>query len=148
LFLGIEMNPDTQMITPVLVLIAWSMIMWLWMYATRIPAVKMAKMKLDSNLPKGEQMSQLPASVRWKADNYTHLMEQPTIFYALVLSLAVLGDGSGMNVTLAWSYVLLRVVHSLVQVLVNKIEVRFLIFVLSNIPLFWLTANALLLAAA
>jgi len=142
------MNPDTQMITPVLVLIAWSMIMWLWMYATRIPAVKMAKMKLDSNLPKGEQMSQLPASVRWKADNYTHLMEQPTIFYALVLSLAVLGDGSGMNVTLAWSYVLLRVVHSLVQVLVNKIEVRFLIFVLSNIPLFWLTANALLLAAA
>lgn len=142
------MNSETEIIVPVLVLIGWSMFMWLWMYATRIPAVKMAKMKLDPNLPKGEQMSQLPANVRWKADNYTHLMEQPTIFYALVLSLAFLGDGSAINVTLAWSYVLLRVIHSLVQVLVNKIEVRFLLFVLSNVPLFWLTANALLLATA
>jgi len=140
------MNLDTQIILPVLVLVAWSMVMWLWMYATRIPAVRMAKMRLDPTLPKGEQMAQLPPSVRWKADNYTHLMEQPTIFYALVLSLAFMGEGSGINVTLAWSYVLLRVIHSLVQVLVNKIEVRFLIFVLSNIPLLWLTVNALITA--
>jgi len=142
------MNVDTQIIVPVLVLIAWSMVMWLWMYATRIPAVQAAKMSLDPNLPKGEQMAQLPPSVRWKADNYTHLMEQPTIFYALVMSLVILGGGTGINETLAWSYVVLRIVHSLVQVLVNKIEVRFVIFVLSNIPLFWLTVNALLLATA
>jgi len=140
------MNVETQIILPVIVLVAWSMIMWLWMYTTRIPAVRAAKMRLDPSLPKGEQMSQLPPSVRWKADNYTHLMEQPTIFYALVLSLAFMGEGAGINVTLAWSYVLLRVIHSLVQVLVNKIEVRFLIFVLSNIPLLWLTANALITA--
>ncbi len=92
-------------------------------------------------------MATLPPMVRWKADNYVHLMEQPTIFYALVISLAVLGEGSGINLYLAWAYVLLRIAHSLVQAVVNKIELRFLIFALSNIPLFWLTFNAVVLVA-
>ncbi len=137
------MITNTEIITPVVTLIAWSMIMWIWMYATRIPAVRAKKMKLDANAPRGEQMSTLPPSVRWKADNYNHLFEQPTIFYALAISLAIMGEGSGINVYLAWSYVVLRVVHSLFQALVNKIELRFGLFVLSNIPLFALTFNAL-----
>ena len=134
---------STEIITPVVTLIAWSMIMWIWMYATRIPAVRAKKMKLDSNAPRGEQMSTLPPSVRWKADNYNHLLEQPTIFYALAISLAIIGEGNDINVYLAWAYVVLRVVHSLFQSLVNKIELRFGLFVLSNIPLFALTFNAL-----
>ncbi len=97
------------------------------------------KMKPDPNAPSGEQMSQLPPSVRWKADNYNHLMEQPTIFYAIVISLALLGINSSSAIFLAWLYVALRVIHSFVQALTNKIEVRFLVFVLSNIPLFGLT---------
>lgn len=137
------MNIDTQIVAPVIVLVAWSMVMWLWMYATRIPAIQASKMKLDPEMPVGQQMSTLPASVRWKADNYMHLMEQPTVFYALVLALAVLGEGTGTNLYLAWAYVILRIVHSLFQSLVNKIELRFVIFVLSNIPLFWLTVNGL-----
>ena len=139
------MNIENQIIAPVVALVAWSMIMWVWMYATRIPAVRAAKMKLDSNAPRGEQMSTLPPNVRWKADNYTHLMEQPTVFYALAISLAVIGEGSGTNLYLAWAYVLLRIIHSVVQALVNKIELRFLIFVLSNIPLFCLTVNTAVL---
>ena len=66
------MNIENQIIAPVVALVAWSMIMWVWMYATRIPAVRAAKMKLDSNAPRGEQMSTLPPNVRWKADNYDH----------------------------------------------------------------------------
>lgn len=112
------------------------------MYATRIPAIGAAKMKMDSNAPRGEQMSTLPPQVRWKADNYNHLMEQPTLFYALVISLALMDEGSGINLCMAWAYVLLRVLHSLIQVLTNKILVRFSLFVLSNIPLFVLTFNA------
>jgi len=113
------------------------------MYVTRIPAVHTAKIKLDPNAVRGDQMSALPPQVRWKADNYTNLMEQPTVFYALAISLAVIGEGSGINLYLAWAYVLLRIAHSLTQVLLNKIELRFFVFVLSNIPLFWLTLNAL-----
>lgn len=136
------MNIQVPIIAPVVALVAWSMVMWVWMYATRIPAIRALNMKLDPNAPRGEQMSTLPPAVRWKSDNYTHLMEQPTVFYALALSLAILGEGSGLNLYLAWAYVVLRVIHSFVQSLVNKIEIRFLLFSLSNIPLFWLTINA------
>ena len=138
------MNADTQILTPVFVLVAWSMVMWIWMYATRIPAIQKSKMKMDPDAPRGEQMNSLTASVRWKADNFNHLMEQPTIFYALVISLALIGECTGTNLTLAWAYVGLRIVHSLLQSLVNRIELRFVLFALSNIPLFWLTINALL----
>ena len=135
---------STEILGPLLALVAWSMVMWLWMYVTRIPAIRNVRMKLDPNAPRGEQMSTLPPSVRWKADNYNHLMEQPTIFYALVLSIALLGEGSGVNLYLAWAYVVLRICHSFVQSLVNKIEVRFILFFLSNVPLIALTANAIL----
>lgn len=133
---------NTALLGPVVALVAWSMMMWLWMYATRIPAIMAMKMKLDPDAPRGEQMATLPASVRWKADNYNHLMEQPTIFYAIVLALAVMGNTAEINLLLAWTYVGLRIVHSFVQALVNKIELRFALFVLSNIPLFGLTYGA------
>lgn len=136
------MNASIEMLGPVIALVAWSMFVWVWMYATRIPAMLAAKMKPDPNAPSGTQMALLPPKVRWKADNYNHLMEQPTIFYAIAISLALLSVDSPMAVGLAWAYVVLRVAHSLVQALVNKIEVRFLLFVLSNIPLFALTGIA------
>jgi hypothetical protein len=87
-------------------------------------------------------MNTLPSNVRWKADNYNHLMEQPTIFYAVALTLAIIGAGDGINLELAWAYVGLRVVHSLVQVLINKIELRFSIFFLSSLVLIGLIFNA------
>lgn len=136
------MTPAAPLLGPVVALVAWTLVMWLWMYATRIPAIRAARMRLDPNAPRGEQMSTLPARVRWKADNYNHLMEQPTIFYAIVLALVVLGDSSPLSLAMAWTYVALRVVHSLVQALVNIIEVRFALFVLSTLPLFVLTWQA------
>ena len=138
------MNDSFQLLGPVIALVAWSQVMWLWMYATRIPAMIAAKMKPDPNAPRGEQMAQLPASVRWKADNYNHLMEQPTVFYAIVITLVLLGSSGDTAWVLAWSYVALRVAHSLTQALVNKIELRFLLFVLSNIPLIGLTYEAVI----
>ncbi|MFO0758512.1 MAG: MAPEG family protein [Byssovorax sp.] len=133
---------NTSFLGPVVALVAWSMVMWIWMYATRIPAIFAMKMRLDSNAPRGEQMATLPPKVRWKADNYNHLMEQPTIFYAIALALAVMGNASKVNFAMAWAYVGIRVVHSLVQALINKIEMRFTLFFLSNIPLFVLTYGA------
>jgi len=136
------MENGIQLIQPVIVLIIWSMVMWLWMYVTRLPAVSAMKMKLDPEAPRGQQMSQLPAKVRWKADNYNHLMEQPTIFYATALSLVLLGVVTETVIYAAWAYVALRVIHSLVQALVNKIEVRFTLFFLSNVPLIMLVCLA------
>jgi hypothetical protein len=130
------------MLAPVIALAAWTAVIWGWMYATRIPAIIAMRMRLDPLAPRGEQMATLPARVRWKADNYNHLMEQPTQFYAVALALAVLGDASPWSVGLAWAYVLLRVVHSLWQVLVNRIQVRFALFSVSSLVLFALVLRA------
>jgi hypothetical protein len=129
-------------VAPVIALALWTHVVWAWMYATRLPAIRKAKLVLDPTAPRGEQMATLPPEVRWKADNYNHLMEQPTIFYAVALSLAVLGEGGGTNATLAWAYVALRVVHTFVQTTINKIEARFGVFVLSSFVLIALTVNA------
>ena len=129
------MENSVPLIQPMVVLIVWSMVMWVWMYATRLPAIAAMKMKLDPEAPSGVLMSQLPARVRWKADNYNHLMEQPTIYYALVLALAVLGEVTTVTVYSAWAYAGFRILHSLIQALGNKIELRFSVFILSNIPL-------------
>lgn len=138
------MFEPSPILFPVISLVLWSMVMWAWMYATRIPAIMQAQMELDPNEVNGVQMSQLPPNVRWKADNYNHLMEQPTIFYATAFTLALAGAGEGINLSLAWGYVVLRIAHSLLQALVNKIEVRFGIFLLSSLVLAALAAQALL----
>ena len=134
----------SPMLAPVVALVIWSAIIWAWMYATRIPAIIKARMVLEPTAPRGEQMAQLPPKVRWKADNYNHLMEQPTLFYAIAISLAVLGDQSTASVALAWAYVGLRVLHSLVQVTWNNIQTRFALFFVSSLLLFGLVYQAAL----
>ena len=139
----------TKLLGPIVALAAWTHVMWLWMYATRIPAIRAAQMKLDPDAPRGEQAATLPPRVRWKADNYNHLMEQPTVFYAVTIVLALVG-ANGWVLVAAWIYVALRVVHSLVQATWNKIAVRFSLFALSSIALIAMTVQAarLLIAAS
>jgi hypothetical protein len=138
----------SPMLAPVVVLVAWSLVMWLWLYATRIRAMLRLKTPMDGRLPKEQTVGTLPPEVRWKADNYNHLMEQPTIFYAVALTLAVAdmaaGDaGSGLNIILAWFYVILRIIHSLVQATVNIVMARFAIFMAASLCLVGLTWGAL-----
>jgi hypothetical protein len=132
----------SPILAPVIALALWSFVMLAWLYATRIPAMFGAKIKFDATRPVSEFHAQLPASVRWKADNYNHLMEQPTLFYAVALTLALLGAGAGTNAMLAWIYVGLRAFHSLVQATVNIIELRFLVFMVASVVLLILTINA------
>lgn len=139
------MPVTTEILSPVIALLLLTCVVWVWMYVTRIPAINAAGMKMDENLPNGQQMSQLPPRVRWKADNYNHLLQQPVMFYAVAFTLALLGAGEGLNVTLAWCYVGLRVVHTLHQTLWNKIEVRFVLFTLSTLFLIALIIRAALL---
>lgn len=133
-----------DILQPVVALLAWTMVMWLWMYATRIPA--MLKAGIDAKGLVGTTgaslRAQLPDRVSWKADNYNHLHEAPTLFYAVAIVLAVIGQGDGMNATIAWAYVALRVLHSIVQATVNKVALRFALFALSSIALMVLIFHA------
>jgi len=126
------------MIAPVVALVIWSLIMLVWLYATRIPAMSKAKVK-PGDATKA-QMEALP--VANVANNYNHLMEQPTLFYALCFALHLLDQANDINIGLAWLYVVIRIVHSLVQATVNVIMVRFLIFILGSLVLMALAFHA------
>lgn len=133
-----------EFLTPVLLLISWTLIMWLWMYATRIPAMSKAKINPNDYRHAGSSGDLLPANVRSIADNYNHLHEQPTLFYALMLFTATTGGGSTLMNMLAYGYVGIRVVHSFVQSLSPSVPLRFMIFSLGSIVLFVMTVLQLL----
>ncbi len=128
-------------LTPVLILICWTLIMWMWMYLTRIPAMQAAEIHPDEARHPHTYGDRLPSNVRAVADNYNHLHEQPTVFYALMLFAASTGGASALLLNLAYVYVGLRVVHSLVQVLVRQVMPRFLIFAVSSLVLISMAAS-------
>jgi hypothetical protein len=130
------------MLLPILTLIAWTLVMWTWMYATRIPA--MQKMGIDPQAAvKPGSLDVLPQNVRQIADNYNHLHEQPTLFYALALTAHVGNLADGVAIWLAWGYVALRVLHSLVQATVNLVTLRFGVFALASLVLIALCAKTI-----
>ncbi len=118
---------QAALLYPILGLICWTFVIWLWMYATRIPAMQKAQIDVEELSRTGAPLT-LPPEVARVADNYNHLHEQPTLFYALVLCAAMLGAVDTIQVILAWAYVGVRVVHSLVQATGNIIIVRFGVF--------------------
>ena len=125
----------SPILAPLLALVLWSFVMWAWLYATRIPAITRLDIVFDPMRPNSDFNAQIPPKVRWKADNYNNLMEQPTLFYAVALTLAVIGAGDGLNLVLAWTYVVLRIVHSLVHALINIVIWRFAVFMLGSVVL-------------
>lgn len=137
---------QAQMLAPAAVLVLWSLVMLFWLAGTRLPAIK--NLRGASGAPKtggrGQDLEgRIPDKVNWKAHNYAHLMEQPTIFYPTVIILALVG-ATGLDILLAWIYVGLRIVHSIWQATVNKVPVRFLIFLLSTIALTILAVRAVM----
>lgn len=131
---------------PVVALAAWTMVMWFWLYGTRIPALNAAKIDPEELVtdPSITLDNVLPPQVQWKAHNYNHLHEAPTVFYAVAIVLAVIGQGDGLNAQIGWAYVVLRVIHSIIQATVNKVTLRFGVFALSSFCLMFLVARAAL----
>lgn len=137
---------QAQMLAPAAVLIAWTLVMMVWMAATRLPAMKA---RLGGGLGKAKAGGRgqdlegvLDDRINWKSHNYTHLMEQPTLFYAVSLIVALLGAAGG-DILAAWIYVVLRIVHSIWQATVNVVAIRFLLFAASTLALVWLAVRAL-----
>ena len=134
----------SPILAPVVALVLWTLVMMYWMYLTRLPAMRAAGIDFKGLVgSKGSDLDKIvPAPIQWKAHNYNHLMEQPTLFYAVCLVLAIAGLGDGLNVTLAWTYIGLRVLHSLIQATTNIVRYRFLAFVASALVLTVLAVRA------
>jgi len=134
----------SPILAPVVALVAWSMLMMIWLYAVRFPAMRRKGISLKGRV--GSKTGALDGvvedHVQWKAHNYNHLMEQPTLFYAIAITLALMGAGHGINLWLAWGYVAFRVLHSLIQATTNVVRYRFWAFALASICLVGLTVHA------
>jgi len=136
---------SAEFLAPVLVLVAWTLVMWVWMYATRLPAMKEAGVDPQDAAYPGTWSHRLKRpEVRSVADNYNHLHEQPTIFYAVMFFAALTGGGDALALRLAWAYVALRIVHSLVQATFNRVVVRFSVFALATLALMAITLREIL----
>lgn len=137
---------NSEILKPVAVLVAWSLVMLVWAVAARIPAMK--KAGIDINKAVGGHPGALDgvveAKAQWPVHNYMHLMEQPTIFYAAAMVIALTGTGNGLNATIAWAYVGIRIAHSILQATVNIIRYRFLLFAVSTLCLAALSLHALM----
>ncbi len=139
---------QSAILQPIVALAAWTMIIWIWLYATRLPAMGRAgidgKGMVGSTGPglRADLIAKGEVKASWVTDNYNHLHEAPTVFYAVAIVLAIIGQGNGMNATIAWVYVGLRVAHSLVQIFGNRVIIRFLLFTLSTLALMALVLHA------
>lgn len=138
-----QLGLNTTLVKPVAVLAGWTFVMETWMYATRIPAMSKYNCSVEPDQVKTDLETKVPMKYRQIADNYNHLHEQPTTFYAVALALTILGDNHRYTEYAAWGYVGTRIVHSLFQALVNKVMVRFQIFASSSVVLAGLTARLL-----
>jgi hypothetical protein len=135
---------QAQMLAPAAVLVAWTLVMLLWAAGTRLPALaRMGGLKNAKPGGRGQDLEGvIDDRINWKSHNYSHLVEQPTLFYAVSLIIALLGPDP-TSVLVAWIYVAIRIVHSFWQALVNVVSIRFLLFVISTIALVVLTIRAL-----
>jgi len=134
--------PPSPLLGPVVALVAWSIVMLIWMAAARFPLLR------GRAIPDGSRGADLervaPGKAHWPAHNYLHLMEQPTIFYAIVFALILMRFDAPINLWLAWGYVAFRVLHSIVQATTNVVKIRFPLFALSSLCLIGLTTHAAL----
>ncbi len=131
------------LILPVLALAAWTFVMWAWLYATRIPAMRRARANLKE-MSRTNAKPSLPPEVARVADNYNHLHEQPTVFYAVALAAQIAGANDSISIGVAWAYVAIRIVHSLIQATANVIIVRFYVFCLASLALLALLVRTLM----
>lgn len=134
----------SPLLGPIVALVAWTLVMMIWMAVTRMPAMKKAGIDVRQSVGgRGANLEGvIPDEVNWKSHNYTHLLEQPTIFYAITFALILMEQNSPINVWLAWGYVGIRVIHSIVQATINKVKYRGPLFGLSSLCLLGLTVHA------
>lgn len=135
----------SPILVPVVALVAWTLLIMVWMVISRFAEFKRLGVTLGK-IPPGSRGVDLEGranpQAQWKSHNYNHLMEQPTIFYAIALTIALMGMGYGVNYWLAWGYVGLRIIHSLIQCTVNVVRYRLAVFALATICLLGLTVHA------
>ena len=138
---------SNNLLAPGAVLALWTLVVLLWAAITRFRDMAKAGIDVRTAPPGGRGVDLegvLPPVTNWKSHNYTHLLEQPTLFYAVIVFLHLSGGDTALTQGFAWAYVVLRIVHSLWQSTVNRIPVRFAIFLVATLFLLALAVLAVI----
>ena len=131
---------QVALLTPVLVLIIWTFTIFLIMSYGRARFMKDPQDAAHTKDLKGT----LPAWVERTADNYNHLFEQPIAFYVVTLATALINSIDPLIIQLAWTFVILRIIHSLVQLTFNLVLVRFMIFLIGWLIIAYMAISQLI----
>ncbi|CAM3250215.1 MAPEG family protein [Sphingomonas antarctica] len=122
--------------------------MMLWMSVARLPAMKAEGLTLQDAAHTDVLRSRLPSTVTRIADNFRHLFETPTIFYAISLAIVVVGLADPLHALCAWLFLACRVLHSIVQATMNIVSVRATLYMLSWLALATMIVRAAIAAVA
>ena len=133
-----------EILYPMFLVITLSGILFLLLAATRIPSIIKYFGKLQAVKHSEDLRPNLPTAARNITDNYNHLFEQPTLFYALVTYIYLMQHVDPTHVYLAWLYAALRIVHSLIQITSNNVSYRALVFIGSGACLMFMIAKEIL----
>ena len=114
---------------PVFALAAWTFVILLLIPYKRIKAVALKQLVAD-DFKLGESKN-VPPNVSLPNQNYVNLLELPVLFYVVCLVLYVTNSVDAMAIYLAWGYVGLRLIHSLVHLTSNNVFRRLIVFAMS-----------------
>ena len=133
-----------EILQPMLALIALTGLMVVVLYASRAPLIVKNWGRSQGAKHSENLRPNLPDRLRYITDNYNHLMEQPTLFYAAVVYIFLMNHTDPLHVQLAWGYVGLRAIHSVIHLTSNNVSWRALIFGLSSVCLIIMILRELL----
>ena len=128
------------LLTPVFILILWTFTIFLIMSYGRTRFMKDPQDAAHTKDLKGT----LPAWVERTGDNYNHLFEQPVAFYVVTLAIALINSIDPLMMQLAWAFVILRIIHSLVQLTFNLVLVRFMLFLIGWLIIAYMAISQLI----
>ena len=113
-------------------MLVWSGVVVALLMSTRLPVIVKQWGRLQYAKHSEEVRPKMPDRLRYVTDNYNHLFEQPTLFYATLVYIHLAGTANDANVSLAWAYVVMRVIHSLIQLIGNNVSWRAASFATSS----------------
>ncbi|MBO9500007.1 MAG: MAPEG family protein [Novosphingobium sp.] len=120
-----------DLLWPTFALVAWIYVVWFWMYVERFRHMR-RQPPTTADFASGAAAMDYFEPVEMPANNLRNLFEMPVLYFAIVPLLMFTYHASHIQVALAWSFVALRVVHSLVQIVAKRVPLRFLVYLLSS----------------
>ena len=133
---------DNAIIEPMLAMMLLTGLVWIFLYARRIPAMRAARRAVQTYTTPEKAIELLPEAINYPAYNLKNLFELPVVFYALCLLLYVTGNVDGVYVAAAWGFVTFRVLHSLIHCTINRVMARFVCYLISSLLLWFMVVRA------